>query len=275
MPLRTVLPLILLLASARWAQAGDAVALSDGEAFTFRVSWGIFGDAGEIKVRAEAAEVAGLPHTRVITTTKTQGVIGLLYAFTGEEVGLFDAHDGRLMTARAVTRAGKHQTSASIVFDYAKASASYVDNLKPERNATLPLPAGQPMDMITCLIQARAWQLRAGGTHEALALFDNEFYPLTITAVGLEKIPTPSGTREAMLLVPKMAGTPKGMFRKGGEIRVWISNDTQRLPLKFEVKVKVGTATATLLDYTPPAKKPEPPGPPAPPATAPPPPVKP
>ncbi len=268
MPLKPVLALVLLLASARWAQAGEAVALNDGEAFTFRVSWGIFSDAGEIKVRAEAAEAAGHPQTRVITTTKTQGVIGLLYAFTGEEVGMFSAGDGRLMSARAVTRAGKRQTSASIVFDYAKASASYVDNLKPERNATLPVPAGQPMDMITCLIQARAWSLKPGGTHQALALFDNEFYPLTVTAIQLEKIATPKGAREAMLLVPTMNGTPRGMFRKGGEIRVWISNDVQRLPLKFEVKVAVGTAVATLIDYRPANAKPAP-VPPAPPAAAP------
>ena len=94
--------------------------------------------------------------------------------------------------------------------------------------------------------------LKPGETHPALVLFDNEFYQLTITAQRVEKISTDNGKRDAMLLIPTMDGTPKGMFKKGGAISVWISNDAERLPLKFEVKVKVGTATATLTDYQPP-----------------------
>jgi hypothetical protein len=46
-----------------------------------------------------------------------------------------------------------------------------------------------------------------------------------------------------------MTGTPKGMFRKGAEVRVWVSTDRERLPLRFEVSLKVGTAYATLSNY--------------------------
>jgi hypothetical protein len=49
-----------------------------------------------------------------------------------------------------------------------------------------------------------------------------------------------------------MAGEPRGLFRRGGRIAVWISADEARLPVRFEVAVAVGTATATLVDYTPP-----------------------
>jgi hypothetical protein len=115
------------------------------------------------------------------------------------------------------------------------------------------MPPGRPMDLITVLIQARAWDLKPGATHPALVLFDNEFYPLTITARQVEKIDTATGRRDAMLLTPAMDGTPKGMFKKGGAIQVWISNDADRLPLKFTVKTKVGTATATLTSHQAPA----------------------
>jgi hypothetical protein len=39
------------------------------------------------------------------------------------------------------------------------------------------------------------------------------------------------------------------MFKRGGEIRVWVSNDELRLPLRFQVKEAVGTAMAILTDY--------------------------
>jgi hypothetical protein len=50
-----------------------------------------------------------------------------------------------------------------------------------------------------------------------------------------------------------MIGKPKGMFRRGGEVHVWVSADADRLPLRFEVKLKVGTAFAVLTDYRPPS----------------------
>jgi hypothetical protein len=242
--------------------APTPAALRPGESFTYRVGWGMFGSAGEIKVSADTAASSPQPQTRVITQTRTAGTIGFLYPFTGEAVALFDTADGRMLSAVAETKAGSKATKMSVVIDYPRAQAAYTDALRPGRNAMLTLPPGRPLDLITVLIQARAWQLKAGESHDALVIFDKDFYPMTITAHKLEKISTPKGKREAMLLVPTLNGPPKGMFRKGGAVKVWISNDADRLPLQFEVNVKVGTATATLTDYrppgSPPAKEPEP-----------------
>ncbi|MEI6862126.1 MAG: DUF3108 domain-containing protein [Verrucomicrobiota bacterium] len=237
-------------------KSGDAVSLLPGELFKFQVGWGLFSGAGEIKVTATSSSLAGQLLTRVTTQTATKGVIGALYSFTGEAVADFDSRDGRLLTAHADTRAGKKPTQMAVTFDYARSEAAYVDPLRPARTRMLSLPPGRPMDLITVLIQARAWNLKPGEKHAALVLFDDEFYPLTITAQKVENISTPKGRRDAMMLIPEMAGPPKGMFKKGGAVKVWISNDRDRLPLKFEVKVKVGTATATLVDYQPPASVP-------------------
>jgi hypothetical protein len=243
-------------ASASVSALVSVAALQPGESFTFKVGWGIFGSAGEIRVSADAPAAVPQPQTRVLTQTRTTGVIGALYPFTGEAVALFDPGDGRMLSANAETKAGSKATKMSVVFDYPRAQAAYTDPLRPTRSATLTLPPGRPLDLITVLIQARAWQLKAGESHDALVLFDRDFYSFKLTAQKVEKISTPKGKREAMLLVPTLNGPPKGMFRKGGAIKVWISNDADRLPLQFEVTVKVGTATATLTDYRPPGSPP-------------------
>lgn len=251
-------------ASASVSAPAPVTALQPGESFTFRVGWGLFGSAGEIKVSADnpASSPQTQTQTRVITQTRTAGTIGFLYPFTAEAVALFDPGNGRMLSATAESKAGSKGTKMSVIFDYARAEATYTDPLRPARNATLTVPAGRPLDLITVLIQARAWQLKPGESHDALVLFDKDFYPLKITAQKAEKISTPKGKRDAMLLIPTMNGPPKGMFSKGGGVKVWISNDADRLPLQFEVSVKVGTATATLTDYHPPgsapAKEPEP-----------------
>jgi hypothetical protein len=249
---RLLLFLGLLLLNA--VRAEETVALlKPGEALTYNVGWGPVSHAGEIKISAQSEVVDGQPQLLVQTQTRTRGVIRKLLRFDGTALSRFDALTGRLLSATASTLSKKKNTQASITLDYTKREIGYVDYLEPQRSSTLPLPAGAPMDMITALIQSRAWDLELGQSHNALVMFDNEFYPLRITAEREETISTSKGPRKALLLIPRMEGKPKGMFRNGGQVRVWVSTDTDRLPLRFEVSLKVGTAYATLSEYQAPA----------------------
>jgi hypothetical protein len=236
------------------ASSSPSLALSPGEVFTYRVGWGLFGGAGEIKISAQKQTLAGLPQMKLTTTTATRGFIRMLYPFNAAAESIFDPHNGRLLATHATSAAGHQHTEASMVFDYDRATASYVDRLHPERNKpALVIPSGNPADLITSLIQARTYTLKPGDSCPALALFDDEFYELTIVADHYEKIHTSLGDFETLVLIPRMEKDPKGMFKRGAEVRVWITQDSRHLPVQFEVKLKFGTAVAHLTDYTPPA----------------------
>lgn len=247
--------LLLALLLPAFARADEKIALlQPGEALTYRVSWGLLGQIGEMKISASAETVDGKESIRVNTTSATRGFVRTFYPFDGSAWTLFDAGTGRLLSGAATTKTSKKSTSASILFDYVKGEAVYTDHLRAKRSATLPLPDdAAPVDLITSLIQGRIWELQPGQSREALVLFDDEFYPLLITAEREETLSTASGPRKAILLVPTMPENPKGMFKRGGEVKVWVSADKDRLPLRFEVKLKVGTAYATLSHYDPPS----------------------
>jgi hypothetical protein len=139
------------------------------------------------------------------------------------------------------------------MFDYAKATADYTSMFNPERNAILPLPAGDPFDLIMSLVQTRTWNLKPGEQRDALVLFDNEFYELTLHALRYEEMRTPLGTFNTLVLEPRMEKTePKGMFKRGSTVCVWISQDDRRLPVRFQVDFKFGAGVATLINYVPP-----------------------
>ena len=73
---------------------------------------------------------------------------------------------------------------------------------------------------------------------------------LTLHAARYEEIRTSFGTFNTLVLEPRMEKTPpKGMFKKGSSVRVWISQDERRLPVRFEVEFKIGTGVATLTRY--------------------------
>lgn len=226
------------------------LALQDGESFTYRLSWGLFGRAGELTVTAAAEPTTtGPDRTRITTLTSTRGVIRALYAFDGSAVAVYETNSGRLLEATARTLTPARETHADIVLDYTTAEARYTDHMREERSLTVPIPEGEPADFITTLIQTRTWDLRIGDRRRVAVLFDDEFYELTITAEREETVNTPWGRKPALVLIPRMEENPKGMFRRGGEVRVWVSRDDNRLPLRFEVKLKVGTALAILTGY--------------------------
>jgi hypothetical protein len=228
------------------------LSFKDGERFTFRVSWGIFSHAGDITIAAHTEKLAGLPQVRVITDTSTQGFIRKLYRFDGRAESIFDAKDGRMLAASASTTSKKKNTRAMAVFDYEAGLVRYEDFLRPDRNAGIPIPPDHPMDLITSLIEARAWNLKTGDRRPVTVMFDDEFYDLTLVAERIEHVDTEAGECDALVIVPVMEKEPKGMFKRGGTVRVWISQDEKHLPVKLEVSMKYGTGTAWLTHYHPP-----------------------
>lgn len=249
------------LLSATGALRATVPPLGEGEAFTYRVSWAVIPGAGEIKVTAQNDNSSGVLRRKVTTTTATKGFARLFLEFNAKAQSLFDLKTGQLVFLSEFSKQGDKQTEHVVAFDYAAKQAEYSVPNAPEKKRLLPMPAGEPFDLITCLIQTRSWDLKPGATRDVLVLFDDDFYELTIHALRYEKVRTSLGSFETLLLEPRMEKTPlKGMFKRGSSVHVWISQDEKRLPVKFEVEFKVGTGTATLTKYEPPAA----PAPPAP-----------
>ena len=71
---------------------------------------------------------------------------------------------------------------------------------------------------------------------------------------GYEEVRTPLGRFRTLVLVPRMERDPKGLFKRGGQIKVWIAQDGTRLPVKMQLVLKVGTASLLLTRHdAPPA----------------------
>jgi len=260
-PALSTFPALLLatMTAATLTLRAEPIALGDGEKLEFRVGWGVLSGAGEITVAASAERVMGegRSNTRVITSLKTRGVVGSLYNFEARGDSLYDGRDGRILKAEATSIAGKKRTHTKAVFDHVNNVMRFENLVRPEKSATLPLPKADTMDLITALVQARAWDMKPGDTRPLVAIFEDQFYDLTVTATGYEKVKSPWGQVNTLVLVPEPSpGTElKGMFKKGGSVRVWISQDERRLPVKLQIGLPYGTATAHLVKHTPPAAR--------------------
>ena len=245
---------VATLAFSRLA-AALPLPLQDGEKLTYRVSWAIVPGAGEIKISARQENEGADSRMIVTTTTATRRLARMLLPFDAQAKTVFDLRTGQLVALEESSVQKEKKSAHSVTFDYRARQALYAAAEERDKPRPLPMPEGDPTDLMMALLQTRSWDLKPGEKRDALILFDDDFYELTIHMARYENVATPLGTFRTIVLEPRMDKTPpKGMFKRGSSVRVWIAQDAHRLPVKFEVMFKIGTGTATLEAYEPPAK---------------------
>jgi hypothetical protein len=221
----------------------------DGETFTYRVGFAIFGRAGEIIIAAHDEKKDGMDVVRVTTDTRSRGLVRGLYAFDNKAEVIIDKASSRILHIKESGADPRRATDSETSFDYKKRIATYTDRVRTERTAEIPIPEGDPVDLISALVQTRDWNLKPGEKRDVVVQFGRDFYALTIRAERYEDVQTPLGSFKTLLLVPHMEKDAKGLFKKGGEIKVWISQDGSNLPVKMQLKLNFGTATLLLSEY--------------------------
>lgn len=251
--------LVLLIAPGASTLSAEMPALRDGEQLTYRVSWGLFAKAGKIVIAAHENHTAGAPRLHVVTTTSTTGFLKNFFPFEARSESVFDLRTGLLLSEEETSQSRRKTTRQTLVFNHVNRTATYTNDIEPHKNTELALPPGAPMDLITSLVQTRAWSLQPGDKRDALVIFDDDFYELTLHALDRERLKTPLGEFDTLPLEPRMERTePKGMFKRGSSVRVWIARTETPLPVRFQVEFKFGDGVATLIDYQPPVTQEEP-----------------
>ncbi|HEY0967116.1 MAG TPA: DUF3108 domain-containing protein [Opitutaceae bacterium] len=245
------LALLLPLVSLR---ATPFTAFVDGERYVYKVGWGVLGGAGEIVIAARADVLNGRPVMRITTQTSSRGLVRGIYRYDDTAEVVVDRETSRLVYTFEQGEDSKRKTESRTDFDYTKGLALHRDKYRPHRNSDLPIPPGDPIDLISSLVVPRNWAMKPGDARDLLVHFGREFFPLTLHAEQFETVRTPMGSFKALRLVPRMdKEKPRGLFERGGEIKVWISDGDRPLPVRMQLKLNFGTATLSLQEHTVPA----------------------
>ena len=106
----------------------------------------------------------------------------------------------------------------------------------------------QVLDLLTSLYYVRANPLQVGKDITFDIVNREEQYPLVVKVLGKETVKTAAGKFNCWVVEPQFRG--EGIFvAKGKSLKVWLTDDAYRMPVKMAVEVFIGSVSAELLEY--------------------------
>jgi hypothetical protein len=120
------------------------------------------------------------------------------------------------------------------------------------RDTTYATPV-DPLDDAAFFYFVRITPLEVGKKYTFDRYFRKDKNPVTIEVLKREKMDLPDGTEVPCLVLHPIIDT-KGMFSKRSDTRIWLTDDTRRLPVQIRSKFPFGTITLRLREMVvPPA----------------------
>ncbi len=244
----------LLFAVAPWIASAEEAAVAStvdfirpGEVLELRMTYGILGTAGTTRIETTEETTDAGRQFRIKVATHSRGLVDTIYPIVNDSESVLDATTGRPLAVTIRGRSGKRLTEKTTTFDYEKGEAVHLNTIRPHHNATVPLPAEPAYDLMVAMMQAREWNLRPGDSRRVLCVNDEDFFTIEVTALKDERVKTPAGTFDAVVLEPtQVAGKPASFFRKGGSLKVWISKGERPQIVRLDTRMKFGTIVAVL-----------------------------
>jgi hypothetical protein len=126
----------------------------------------------------------------------------------------------------------KYHSQSKLVFDHESLSVIYDDSLKINF-----LPGAR--DLLSFWYYLRTINLAVGDTIPITIHKSKENYEILCYVKRIERVKTPLGEFEAVLVSPQTEG--KGIFGSHGGMDIWYSNDQDRYPVQIKANMKFGS----------------------------------
>jgi len=218
-----------------------------GEKCTYLVSWKVF-DAGIATIDlVDRYHAQNEELYRIRATVRSTGIVATLFT-------VFDTFESNIAVASLCSRGiskniheGRRQRNTVLEFDQKGQQARMVDtDLShpglPPKHSESPIPPCV-QDVISAFYFVRTKDLKVDETFRFPINDGGKTYDVDVEVQAVETVKTPAGTFQAYRLEPKVFG---GLFKNKGRLFVWLTNDTERIPVQLRARITVGTITASL-----------------------------
>lgn len=207
------------------------------------------------------AGVAELKTTRVVDNNgvlayemradaNSHSVIDSVFKVRDINASWLDVGLGKSLGYWQSVKEGKYARDEWVIFDYKN---NIFNNHKQDKHGNIKtqkvaFTGDAVLDMLSSLYYVRTQDLPEKGEVYFDIVNRKEQYPLKVVVHGKKKVKVKAGTFNCILVEPKFSG--EGIFiSKGKSLKVWLTDDKYKMPVKMAVEVFIGSVTAELTEY--------------------------
>lgn len=220
-------------------------AFKAGEWFKFRIHYGIF-NASYATIELREAEWNGKPAFYAKGIGRTTGLARFFFKVDDYYSSYFTKDDNRPLHFIRNINEGGYKKHLKIDFDHLKKQATVIDIKKEKTGIYNTDPDIQ--DLISFVYYLRKQlDVNAIKKDEFVVVnlfFDSENYAFKFKFVGIETIKTKFGKVKTLKFRPYVQSGR--VFRSSESITLWVSSDDNKIPLRLQADLSVGSIIADL-----------------------------
>jgi len=245
----TGFPILIFSVSSKPASKNFSATYLPGEQIRYRVHYGFF-NAGEAYMRLtdKFYLVNNIVCYRAEIIGNSTGAFDRIIRIRDVWGSYFDSVRFQPQKSFRSIQENKYRKREETFFDYSRNVARVVaENDTPEVISVVP----GIQDMVSGYYFLRLLNynnLQRNDTIKLVGIFEDKTYNFNILYLGKTKIKTRFGKSNAFLISPVMP--PNKLFKGEYPIRMWISDDQNRIPLKIEAELLLGSLDLDITDYS-------------------------
>jgi hypothetical protein len=219
------------------------VAFKPGEKLEFRIHYG-FVDAGEatLEVLPEMKKFGPRECYQMVGTGKTVGAFDWFFKVRDRYESVVDKEAMVPWMFIRRVKEGGYTKNQNVSFNH------YSDSAKSEK-ATIAIPE-YTQDLISAFYYARTIDFttaKEGDIFPINGYLDDEILSLNIKYVGKEKLKTKFGYINCIKFRPMLA--EGRVFKEKEDMMIWVSDDKNRVPVRVQTDIMVGSIKMDLVKY--------------------------
>lgn len=196
-----------------------------GEKFTYEVRYGfIHGGFAKLEI-LDTARIRGFLCHRICAVAHSNPGLSIFFPVRDTNISHLDVNGLFSLKITKRIHEGGYRSFRWIDFYPDKQTALY-------RNQTYPV-APFSQDVLSAFFYLRLLPLR--DSVDIPCFDDKKNYMLRVLVLGKEKVKTKVGKFDCLILEPKLASP--GIFLKSGRMKVWVTDDPERVPVKLAFKL--------------------------------------
>ena len=224
-------------------------AFKPGEWLKFRIHYGIL-NASYATLHLTNDSIGDIPVYHVVGKGKTTGFASIFFKVDDTYESYFSRKDGRPYRFIRKINEGGYTRDAEINFDYRDRVAHYHDKKKQER---MRFDIGNSIhDLISAFYFLRntyeVEDLVVGESLDLDVLFDDDgIFRFRLKYLGKEVLKTKFGNVECLKFRPYVQSGR--VFKEEESLSLWVSNDRNKIPIRIQADLMVGSIKADLDGY--------------------------